>query len=203
MKKIALAATVLACCQAGVGLAGKSGEVGKGLQNGAVFWRGGNIDSTSRTLGLMINNAGVPLRHDKDFSSSSPRTAGRQVAVHLAVPESAAGNRAIAYPDALDSVASNDTLDSMGVRGRALAGAVVSANAVYNNICANGMYDQGTVYLLYERGNNSTSTAVSNNAGTILGPVGGAAGLKTNFSGPADINGRTLNGVQFGTVHQT
>jgi predicted porin len=31
---------------------------------------------------------------------------------------------------------------------------------------------------------------------------GGSAGLKTSFTNPADINGRTINGVQFGIVHR-
>ncbi|CAN5130363.1 porin [soil metagenome] len=30
----------------------------------------------------------------------------------------------------------------------------------------------------------------------------GSAGLKTNFSNPADVNGRTINGVQLGIVHR-
>lgn len=30
----------------------------------------------------------------------------------------------------------------------------------------------------------------------------GSGGLKSNFTNPADVNGRTIDGVQFGVVHR-
>jgi predicted porin len=156
---------------------------------------------------------------------------------------------------------------------------------VYDNVYADWTFGRGTVYLAYVRSNNSTATAISNNAGTLVSNVGGfnagtnpdlnnfygiwqvsadykvtdqlrlgglwgriqdksgrdrgasggsvgayydlskrtmllalvdtlrndtnggwrpqgSAGLKTTFTNPNDINGRTINGVQIGIVHR-
>ncbi|MFG6490233.1 porin [Roseateles sp. BYS78W] len=272
--------------QAWVGLASKDfGEVRVGRQNGPVFSRGGNIDYTARTLGSMINNFGVPSRYDNDVSYLSPRISGLQVEAHVALPEAPTGNRALVYQWALDWANDSYRLGYMGVRGRPQAGATVDKDVVYDNLYANWMYGKGTVYLAYVRSNNNTSTAVSNNAGTLLGNVGGfnagsnadlnnfydivqvsadyrvnsqlrvgalwgrindqsgrgrnasggsvgayydlskrtmlvalldtlrndanggwrpvgSAGLKTTFTTPGDINGRTINGLQLGIVHR-
>lgn len=272
--------------QAYVGLASKEfGELRLGRQNGPIFSRGGNVDYTARTLGSMVNNFGVPSRYDNDVAYLSPRVAGLQVEAHVALPEAASGNRALVYQWALDWASDSYRLGYMGLRGRAPTGATVDKDVVYDNVYANWMYGAGTVYLAYVRSNNNTATSVSNNAGTLLGNVGGfnagtnadlnnfydiaqvsadyrissqlrvgalwgrihdrsgrsrdanggsvgayydlskrtmlvalldtlrndanggwrpvgSAGMKTTFTSPADINGRTLNGVQLGIVHR-
>lgn len=272
--------------QTWVGLADKDyGEVRLGRQNGPIQTRGGYIDYTARTLGSVINNFGVPSRYDNDFGYISPRVNGLQVEVHVALPEAPSGNRALVYQWALDYASDSYRLGYLGLRGRPQAGATVDKDVVYDNLYANWMYGKGTVYLAYLRSNNNTATAVSNNAGTILGNVGGynagsnadlknfygilqlsvdyqlsqqlrvgalwskiddksgrgrggsggsvgayydlskrtlllalldaqrndanggwrpagSAGLKTTFTAPGDINGRTINGLQFGIVHR-
>ena len=202
-----------------------------------------------------------------------------------ALPESTSGNRGMVYQWALDYVADAYRLGYLGLRGRPQAGATVDRNVVYDNLYANWMGEKTTVYLAYVHSNNNTATAVSNNAGTILGNVGGvnagtnadlhnfynivqlsadykltpqlrlgalvgriadqshrdrgangaavtayydlskrtmllgqvetlrndsaggwrpagSAGLKDTFTQAADINGRTISGVQLGIVHR-
>jgi hypothetical protein len=60
------------------GLASPVGEFRVGRQNTAVFYRGGYIDNTTRTLGSVINAFGVPSRYDSDFAYLSPRLYGFQ-----------------------------------------------------------------------------------------------------------------------------
>ncbi|MDE2299588.1 MAG: porin [Burkholderiales bacterium] len=271
--------------QSWVGLSNPYGEIRLGRQNGPILVRGGYIDYTTRTLGSMINNFGVPSRFDNDFSYISPRVGGVAFEGHVSLPESPVGNHPLVYQAALDYVSKNYVVGYMGVRGRPPTNAAVPKDVVYDNVYANWLYGKGTVYLAFVRSNNSTSTAVSNNAGTILGNVGGynagtnpdlnnfyniyqvsadyqltellrvgalwgkiddksgrdrgasggsmgayyalskrttllalvdtlrnatnggwrpsgSAGLKTTFTAPNDINGRTINGVQFGILHR-
>ena len=261
------------------------GEVRFGRQNGPIFARGGYIDYTTRTLGSMINNFGTPSRYDNDFAYLSPRLRGVQFEGHIGLPESPTGNRPLILQGALDYVTDAYRLGYMGIRARPPSNAVIDKDMVYDNIFANWMYGKGTVYLAWVRSNNSTATAVSNNAGTIVSNVGGfntgtnpdlnnfyniyqisadyrvsellrvgalwgkiddksgrsqgasggsvgayydltkrttllalvdtlrnqsnggwrpagSAGLKTTFTVPTDINGRTINGVQLGIVHR-
>jgi predicted porin len=271
--------------QTWVGLGSPFGEVRIGRQNGPIQARGGYIDFTARTLGSMINNFGVPSRYDNTVSYISPRMSGVQVELQGSLPESTVGNRPVVLQGSIEYASQSVRLGYMGLRGRPPTNAVVDEDVVYDNVYANWMYGKGTVYLAFVRSNNSTSTAVSNNAGTILGNVGGfnagtnadlnnfyniwqvsadykvteqmrlgalwgkiddksgrsrsatggalgayydlskrtmllalvdtvrndanggwrpagSAGLKTTFTAPGDINGRTLNGVQFGVVHK-
>lgn len=160
--------------QAWVGLASKDyGEFRIGRQNGPIQARGGYIDNTARTLGSVINNFGVPSRYDNDVSYLSPRLQGLQVELHAALPETASGNRAMVYQWALDYAADVYRLGYMGLRGRPQVGATVDKNVVYDNLYANWLGEKTTVYLAYVHSNNNTATAVSHNAGTILGNVGG------------------------------
>jgi len=271
--------------QSWVGLGNPYGEVRVGRQNGPIFARGGSIDYTARTLGSMVNNFGVPSRFDNDFAYLSPRWSGVQFEGHVALAESALGNRPLVYQLGLDWENKDFRVGYAGLRGRPPANAAVDRDVVYDNYYANWMYGKGTVYLTYVRSNNNTATAVSNNAGTILGNVGGfnagsnpdlnnfykiyqisadynltdllkigalwgkiddnsgrgrgatggsigafyslskrttfealiqtlrndtnggwrpagSAGLKTTFTAPADITGRTIRGVQLGIVHR-
>lgn len=261
------------------------GEVRLGRQNGPVQTRGNYIDFTTRTLGSVVNAFGVPSRYDNDFGYISPRWAGVQVEGHAALPESPVGNRPLILQAAVDWTNDTFRIGYMGVRGRPPRDALFDRDVVYDNVYANWNYGKGTVYLTYLRSNNSTATAVSNNAGTILGNTGGynagtnadlgnfynvyqisadyqlmanlrigalwgkiddrsgrdrgatggaigayydlskrtmllalwdtlrndanggwrpagSAGLKSTFTAPADINGRTIDGLQLGIVHR-
>ncbi|WP_077034976.1 porin [Pelomonas sp. KK5] len=272
--------------QAWVGLAGTSwGDVRLGRQNGPIFARGGYIDHNARTLGSIINVFGTPSRYDNDVSWISPRVAGFQFEGHVSLPEAPSGNHAIVYQAAFDYVAANYRAGYMTLHGRPPSNAVVDKDVVYDNVYFNYLYGKGTVYLAWVRSNNNTSNATSNNAGTILGNVGGfnagtnadlrnfysivqlsadyrvtdqfkvgalwgrirdqsgrdrgadggsiaayydlskrtmlhamvetlrndanggwrpagSAGLKTTFTNPADINGRTINGFHVGILHK-
>ena len=272
--------------QAWVGLAHKDlGEVRVGRQNGSVFGRGGYVDYTTRTLGSMVNNFGVPSRYDNDLSYTSPRIAGVQADAHVNLPETAAGNRAKVWQFGIDWANDWARLGYAGLRGKPQVGATVDKDVIYDMVFANWMYGKGTVYVTYVHSNNNTSSAVSNNAATILSNVGGinagtnadlrnfynifqvsadyrlsdqlrvgalwgeikdksgrdrgatggsvgayydlskrttliamyesmkndtnggwrpsgSAGLKTTFTTPTDINGRTISGLQLGIVHR-
>jgi hypothetical protein len=211
--------------------------------------------------------------------------AGVQFDAHFSLPESPLGNRPFVWQVGIDYVTPVYRIGYAGLRGRPPTGAAVDRDVVYDNLFANWMYGKGTVYLVFVRSNNNTANAVSNNAGTILGNVGGfnagtnpdlanfyniwqlsadyqvtpqlrvgalvgtiddksnrdrgatgaaigayydlsrrttllalaetlrndtnggwrpsgSAGLKTTFTTPAQINGRTINGVQLGIVHR-
>lgn len=272
--------------QAWVGLGNTTyGEVRLGRQNGPIFYRGGYVDYTARTLGSMINNFGVPSRYDNDFSYISPRLAGVSFEAHANLPESPVGNKPQVFQVGLDYVNDWMRVGYMGMRAKPPTNAAISKDVVYDNVFFNYMYGKGTVYVAYVHSNNNTSTAVSNNAGSIVSNVGGfnagtdpnlnnfydiwqvsadyrltdqlrvgalwgqikdksgrsrgadggsvgayydlskrttliamyetmknqtnggwrpsgSAGLKTNFSTPNDVNGRTINGLQLGIVHR-
>lgn len=161
--------------QTWVGLASPYGELRFGRQNGPIQTRGGVIDFTARTLGSVINNFGVPSRYDNDLAYISPKLAGFQVELHAALPEDANGNgnRPIVYQGALDYAFSDFKVGYIGLRGRPPADAEVRKDVVYDNVYANWLYGRGTVYLAFVRSNNNTANDISNNAGTILGNVGG------------------------------
>jgi len=160
--------------QTWVGLAGPAGEFRVGRQNGPIFARGGYIDFTTRTLGSIVNVFGTPSRYDNDIGYISPRFGGLQFEGHVALAEQPNDTRPFIYQAALDYVSNSYRLGYMGLRGRAAANAPINEDVAYDNLYANWMYGKGTVYLAFVRSNNSTATAVSNNAGTILSNVGGA-----------------------------
>ena len=270
--------------QSWVGLGGAYGEVRLGRQNGPIQTRGGYVDFTARTLGSMINNFGVPSRYDNDLSYISPRWAGFQFEGHASLPETA-GNDQYIYQAAFDYARESFRVGYMFIRALPPDGAPVDEDMKYDNVYFDWMYGNGTVYFAFVRSNNSTATAVSNNAGTIVSNVGGlnagtnadlnnfyniwqisadyrltpalrigalwgeiddrsgrergasggsigayydlskrtmllalidtlrndsnggwrpagSAGLKTTFTVPEDINGRTINGMQVGIVHR-
>jgi predicted porin len=271
--------------QSWVGLASPAGQFRAGRQNGPIFNRGGSIDYTARTLGSMVNVFGVPSRYDNDFSYISPRIANVAAEVHVALPESPAGNHPIVYQFGADYVNDVVAVGYVGLRGRPPTNAAINQDVVYDNVFADWKYGKGTVYLAYVHSNNNTATAVSNNAGTILGNVGGynagtnpdlrhfydiwqvsadywvtpqlrvgalwgriddrsgrdrgasggslgayydlskrttllaladtvrnqanggwrpagSAGLKSNFTNPNDVNGRSITGLQLGCIHR-
>jgi predicted porin len=159
--------------QAWVGLATPYGEFRLGRQNSPTFVRGGHIDFTARTLGSVINAFGVPTRFDNTLGYSSPRMAGVQVDLQTSLPETATGNRPVVYQWGADWTNGTWVAGYAGMRARPPANAAVSEDVVYDNLFGNWNYGKGKVYLAFVRSNNSTASAVSNNAGTILGNVGG------------------------------
>ena len=160
--------------QSWVGLATPVGEFRLGRQNGPILTRGGYIDFTTRTLGSMVNNFGVPSRYDNDIAYLSPRIGGVAGEVHFALPEVPGSvARQSVIQGAVDYINDYMRLGYIGLRGSAPANAPFPRDVVYDNLFANWMYGKGTVYLTYVRSNNSTGNAVSNNAGSILGNVGG------------------------------
>jgi len=163
--------------QAWVGVAdARWGEFRMGRQNGPIQTHGGYVDYTARTLGSVINNFGVPSRYDNDLSYQSPRVSTAlgtvSTEVHVALPEAPA-NDALVWQAALDWAQGDWRAGYVGLRGKPAKGATVDKDVVYDNLYANWLWGQGTVYLAFVRSNNSTATAVSNNAGAILGNTGG------------------------------
>jgi predicted porin len=271
--------------QTWVGLSAPYAEVRFGRQNGPIFYRGCNIDYTCRTLGSMVNAFGTPSRYDNAFTVITTRKYGVLLEAQVSLPESPVGNHPIVYQVGLDWKNDSFAVGYAGLRGRPPTNAAIDKDVVYDNVFGNWTFGNGTVYLTYVRSNNSTSNATSNNAGTILGNVGGfnagtntdldnfyriyqisadyrvadllrlgalwgkiddksgrnrgatggsigayydlskrttlmalvdtlrndtnggwrpagSAGLKTTFTAPGDINGRTINGVQLGIIHR-
>ena len=279
-------ANVLFDRQTWVGVGSSLGEFRVGRQNGPIQTRGAYIDFTARDLGSMINNFGVPSRYDNDVSVISNRWNGLQLEGHVSLPESPVGNHPIVYQVVGVDYATKDfRVGYLGLRGRPPTNPAIDEDVKYDNVYADWMYGKGTVYFAWVRSNNNTATAVSNNAGQILGNSGGynagtnpdlhhyydiwqasvdymvtdvlrvgalwgriddksgrdrgasggaigayydlskrtmllalvdtvrndtnggwrpagSAGLKSNFTNPADVNGQTINGVQFGVVHR-
>lgn len=174
--------------QTWVGLSAPYGEVRFGRQNGPIFYRGANFDFTGRTLGSMANNFGTPSRYDNAISLIAARRYGVVAEVQVSLPETAAGNRPLVYQMAVDWKNDTFALGYAGMRARPPAGAVIDKNVVSDNWFANWMYGQGTVYFTYVHSNNSTATAVSNNAGTIVSNVGGFnAGTNTDLANFYDV----------------
>jgi len=149
------------------------GEFRMGRQNGPIQSHGGYVDYTARNLGSMINNFGVPSRYDNDMAYLSPKFGGFQFEGHVALPESPVGNHPLIYQAWLDYSISDYRVGYMGLRGRPPSNAAIDEDVKYDNVYANWNYGKGKVYLAFVRSNNNTATAVSNNAGTILGNVGG------------------------------
>ena len=177
--------------QSWVGLASTTwGEVRVGRQNTAIFYRGDWIDFTSRTLGSIVNTFGVPSRYDNDFSYLSPRLAGAMLELHFAPSETVYGARGQAvYQAALDWVQRPYRVGYAGLRGKAPSSAAYPGSVRYDNFYANYDYGQGKVYVVFIRTNNSTASGGLNNAGTLLGNVGGVvAGTNPDVNRTYDIS---------------
>lgn len=159
--------------QSWVGLAGGWGEVRLGRQNGVIFGRGDYIDFTSRTLGSMINNFGVPSRFDNDIAYISPRVAGFLFEAHYAMAETGGPAKQAIYQAGLDYANGPYRVGYAGLYARAPQNALYTGAVRYDNLYANYDYGKGKVYLAFVRSNNSTASSAGNNAGSILGNVGG------------------------------
>jgi predicted porin len=156
------------------GLASPVGEFRAGRQNTAVFYRGGYIDNTTRTLGSVINAFGVPSRYDSDLAYLSPRIAGFLFEAHYSLQGAAVndtGNQPV-YQLALDYENGPFRVGYAGIAGKPPAGSAVSDTVRYDNLYGNWNYGKGKVYLAYVRSNNNAPTAGLNNGGSPLGNVG-------------------------------
>lgn len=272
--------------QSWVGVATPYGEVRFGRQNGVIFNAGNYIDFTARTLGSVVNAFGTPSRYDNTLSYTSPRVGGFLFQLHYSLAETinSASGQAIIQPG-VDYVNGPFRVGYAGIVGKAPAGAAVSQDMRYDNLYANYDHGKGKVYAAYIRSNNSVASGGINNAGTLLGNVGGmvagtnaeatrfytiaqvsadyhvtpalrigalygrikdtsgngrnangygvgayydlskrttlvalahslrndtnggfrpsgSAGIRTNFSTAADVNGKTINGLALGVVHR-
>ncbi|MDE2370380.1 MAG: porin [Burkholderiales bacterium] len=160
--------------QAWVALAGGFGEFRLGRQNGPTFYKGDYVDFTSRTLGSMVNNFGVPSRYDNTVSYTSPRIAGVQVDAAYSLAETLAGVRSQGVKQgAIDYNTGPYRIGYSGLRAGPPAGAKYGNDVYYDMVYGNYDYGQGKIYLTYVRSNNVTSSSAGNNAASILGNVGG------------------------------
>jgi len=164
--------------QAWGGFATPGGEFRFGRQNTAIFYRGGYIDFTARTLGSVVNTFGTPSRYDSDIAWISPRWAGFLAEAHYSIqgsqPEHTT-NQAV-YQGALDYERGPFRVGYAGIAGKAPAGSVVPKTVYYSNFYGNYDYGMGKVYLVYIRSNNQSTTAGTggtlNNGGNPLGTTG-------------------------------
>src|SRR5262245_45141348 len=160
------------------GFATPVGEFRFGRQNTAIFYRGGYIDFTARTLGSVVNNFGTPSRYDSDIAYISPRWAGLLFEAHYSIQGSQPNNSSnqAVYQGALDYENGPFRVGYAGIAGKPPAGSVVDKTVVYNNFYANWEYGMGKVYLVYIRSNNQSTTAGTggtlNNGGNPLGTTG-------------------------------
>ena len=164
--------------QAWGGFATPGGEFRFGRQNTAIFYRGGYIDFTARTLGSVVNTFGTPSRYDSDIAYISPRWAGLLAEAHYSIQGSQpqhSTNQAV-YQGALDYENGPFRVGYAGIAGKPPAGSVVDKTVYYSNFYANFDYGMGKVYLVYIRSNNQSTTAGTggtlNNGGNPLGTTG-------------------------------
>lgn len=178
--------------QAWVGLSSPIGELRFGRQNGSVFRQGGYIDFTTRTLGSMVNNFGVPSRFDNDISYTTPKLFGGLIVdIHYALSEqspTAGGNRQAVFQTGADYTFGPFAVGAATVRAKPAKTATISKSVFYDHAFFNWDYGQGKVYLTYVRSNNSTSSGTGatliNNGGTLLNNVGNSfvAGTDANVN---------------------
>lgn len=161
------------------GLATGVGEFRVGRQNTAIFYRGGYIDYTTRTLGSVVNAFGVPSRYDSDFAYLSPRIVGLMFEAHYSLQGSTVNhttNQGV-YQGAVDYEKGPFRVGYAGIAGKAPNGTAVDRDVTYNNWYGNYNYGAGKVYLVFIRSNNNSTTAGSpsgtlNNGGSPLNNVG-------------------------------
>jgi len=160
------------------GLATPAGEFRVGRQNTIIFYKGGFIDNTARTLGSVINAFGVPSRYDSDLSYMSPRFGGFQFEAHYSLAGTEVedtGNQAV-YQLGVDWEGGPFRAGYAGIVGKPPANAAVPDKVKYDNIYGNYNYGKGKIYLAYVRSNNNSPTTTPdgtlNNGGSPLGNTG-------------------------------
>jgi len=161
------------------GLATPVGEFRVGRQNTAIFYKGGYIDYTARTLGSVVNAFGVPSRYDADLAYLSPRLAGFMFEVHYSAQGAAVNNTTNqgVYQAAIDYEKGPFRVGYAGIAGKAPVGAAVDRPVMYSNVYGNYNYGAGKVYLVFVRSNNNGTVAGApsgtlNNGGSPLSNVG-------------------------------
>jgi predicted porin len=195
------------------GIATPGGEFRFGRQNTAIFYRGGYIDFTARTLGSVVNNFGTPSRYDSDIAYISPRWAGFLAEFHYSIQGSQpqhSTNQAV-YQGALDYELGPFRLGYAGIAGKPPAGSVVDKTVSYNAFYGNWDYGRGKVYLTYIRSNNNSTTAGTggtlNNGGNPLGTTGALvtgtdAGANTYYNIPQiSVDFRLTPTVRIGALY--
>ena len=171
------------------GFATPAGEFRFGRQNSAIFYRGGYIDFTARTLGSVVNDFGTPSRYDADIAWISPRWAGLLAEAHYSIQGSQPNhstNQAVSQA-ALDYENGPFRVGYAGIYGKPPAGTPIQNTVVYHNYYANFDYGMGKIYLVYIRSNNQSTTPATppsgpplNNGGNPLGTTGAlVTGLDT------------------------
>lgn len=195
------------------GIATPAGEFRFGRQNTAIFYRGGYIDFTARTLGSVVNNFGTPSRYDSDIAYISPRWAGFLAEAHYSIqgsqPEHST-NQAV-YQGALDYEMGPFRVGYAGIAGKPPAGSVVDKTVSYNAFYGNWDYGRGKVYLTYVRSNNQSTTAGTggtlNNGGNPLGTTGALvtgtdAGANTYYNIPQiSVDFRLYPNLRIGALY--
>jgi len=185
--------------QAWVGVATPVGELRFGRQNGSAFIRGNYTDYTTRTLGSVVNDFGVPARFDNDIAYFSPKLfGGLNFDLHYALSEQSAtagGNRQSVFQAGFDYTMGPVIVGYGGLRAKPAKGAAQTKSVFYDYAFGNFDYGQGKIYLSFVRSNNSTSSGTGatliNNGGTLISNVGNSFVAGTS----ADIN-RTYNILQ-------
>ena len=169
------------------GFATPGGELRFGRQNTAIFYRGGYIDFTARTLGSVVNTFGTPSRYDSDIAYISPRWAGLLFEAHYSIQGSQpqhSTNQDV-YQGALDYENGPFRIGYAGIAGKPPAGSVVDKTVVYNNFYGNYDYGVGKVYLVYIRSNNQSTTA-------------GTGGTLSSGGNPLGTTGALVTGTDTG-----
>ena len=133
------------------GLATPAGEFRVGRQNTAIFYRGGYIDMTARTLGSVVNAFGTPSRFDSDFAYISPRIAGFLAEAHYSNQGAAVNNNTnqAVYQAALDYEKGPFRVGYAGIFGKPPPNSAVSQTIRYDNFYGNWDYGRGKLYLVY------------------------------------------------------
>jgi len=217
--------------QAWIGLATPYGEFRAGRQNTAIFYRGDYIDYSSRTIGSMVNNFGVPSRYDGDLSYISPRLYGFQAEAHYAIggansnsggvtssTDTSLANMAV-YQFALDYLNGPFRVGYAGLGARPGGSGTITydRDVVYHNVYANYNYGRGKIYLTGIRSNNGGSsgsstplsnvggTLVSNNPGLLTGTSSSVNTFYNIYQVSADYQvTRTLRvGALYGVINDT
>ena len=160
--------------QAWAGLTSPYGELRVGRQNTDIQANGNFIDYTERNLGSEVNSFGVPSRYDSDFSYSSPRIAGAQVAAHYAIGGGGQQNTSTfnqgVFQLRADYVAGPIRVAYSGLVAKAADGAVHGNEVYYHSAYANYDYGLGTIYAVYIHSNNGGG-ALNNTGGNEVGNV--------------------------------
>jgi predicted porin len=164
--------------QAWIGLASPVGEFRVGRQNTIIFYKGGFIDNTARTLGSVVNAFGVPSRYDSDLAYIAPRIGGFQFEGHYSLQGSVVDHTSEqgVYQLGLDFESGPFKLGYANIIGKPATGAAVSKDIYYHNAYANYNYGKGRIYFAYVRSNNNgttgTGTGLLFNGGSPLSNVG-------------------------------